>query len=276
MRPGSATSQPACDVSLGDRMPAFGHTHNLRQRFFPSSGACYVELLFQRPVTLVNPTFQSVDNSGGTAKGVATLPSMRWDSLFDDLESQLEHELHAEELDRRAEDHRLRLGRLTLRDRLQTFSGREGSRGEVVLELVTGSTIIVLPQAFGRDWMSGDVLSPDGASGACVVPLNAITGMLLPKGDLARSLAMPDRDEQGPRLSDRIGLSFVLRDLCRRRVYVHLHEGRNTGQVHGGTLDRVAGDHVDLAVHEQGAPRRERNVSHLRIVPVASIGLIVL
>ncbi|MET0843921.1 MAG: hypothetical protein ABWY23_08715 [Mycetocola sp.] len=199
---------------------------------------------------------------------------MRWDSLFDDLESQLEHELHAEEQDRRAEDHRLRLGRLTVRDRLQTFSGKGGPRSEVVLELVTGSTIVVLPQAFGRDWMSGDLLLGDGTSGACIVPLNAITGMLLPKASLARSLAVPERDERGPRLSDRIGLGFVLRDLCRRRVYVRLHDARNAGSVHGGTLDRVAGDHVDLAVHERGAPRRERNVSHLRIVPIGGIGLI--
>jgi hypothetical protein len=201
---------------------------------------------------------------------------MRWDSLFDDLESQLEHESHAEEVDRRAEDHRLRLGRLTLRDRLQAFSGREGSRREVVLELSTGATMIILPQAFGRDWMSGDVLSRDGASGACVVPLSAITGMLLPKECLARSLAVPDRDDRPPRLSDRIGLSFVLRDLCRRRVYVRLHEGTNGHGVHGGTLDRVAADHVDLAVHEPGVPRRERNVSHLRVVPVTAIGLIAL
>ncbi|WP_411722114.1 hypothetical protein [Mycetocola sp.] len=201
---------------------------------------------------------------------------MRWDSLFDDIESQIEHELHAEELDRRAEDQRLRLGRLTLRDRLQTFSGRNGSRGEVVLELVTGATIIILPQAFGRDWLSGDLISRDGASDACVVPLGAITGMLLPKESLARSLAVPDRDEQAPRLSDRIGLSFVLRDLCRRRVYLRLHEGRNAAAVHGGTLDRVAGDHVDLAVHEPDSPRRERNVSHLRVVPLTAIGLIVL
>jgi hypothetical protein len=274
MGPGSLTSHPARDVSLGDRMPAFGHTHGLRQRFFPRSGACYVELLFQRAVPLVNPTFRSVDNSVGAVNEVATLLSMRWDSLFDDLESQLEHELHAEEQDRRAEDHRLRLGRLTLRDRLQTFSGKEGQRGEVVLELVTGSTLIVLPQAFGRDWMSGDVIAPGGASAACVVPLSAITGMLVPKASLARSLAVPERNERGPRLSDRIGLSFVLRDLCRRRVYVRLHDARNAGSVHGGTLDRVAGDHVDLAVHEQGAPRRERNVSHLRIVPLTGIGLI--
>ena len=43
---------------------------------------------------------------------------MRWDNLFSDLESQLEYGLHAEENDLHDEEERLRLGRLSLRDRL--------------------------------------------------------------------------------------------------------------------------------------------------------------
>ncbi|MDI1335854.1 MAG: hypothetical protein PSU94_06675, partial [Lacunisphaera sp.] len=43
---------------------------------------------------------------------------MRWEHLFDDLESQLEQELTAEELDLEGEEERLRLGRLSVRDRL--------------------------------------------------------------------------------------------------------------------------------------------------------------
>ena len=43
---------------------------------------------------------------------------MRWDNLFDDLESQLEQGLTAEEVDLRAEEERLRLGRLGLRERI--------------------------------------------------------------------------------------------------------------------------------------------------------------
>ena len=37
---------------------------------------------------------------------------MRWESLFDDMESQLEQELGAEDEQLRAEEERLRLGRL--------------------------------------------------------------------------------------------------------------------------------------------------------------------
>lgn len=40
---------------------------------------------------------------------------MRWEHLFDDLETQLERELTAEELDLEVEEERLRLGRLSLR-----------------------------------------------------------------------------------------------------------------------------------------------------------------
>ncbi len=43
---------------------------------------------------------------------------MRWDHLFDDLEGQLERELTAEEQDLGIEEERLRLGRLSVRDRV--------------------------------------------------------------------------------------------------------------------------------------------------------------
>jgi hypothetical protein len=46
---------------------------------------------------------------------------MRWDNLFDDLESQLEQELSAEEIDLQAEEERLRLARLGIRDRLRSL-----------------------------------------------------------------------------------------------------------------------------------------------------------
>ena len=53
---------------------------------------------------------------------------MRWDSLFDDLESQLERERTAEELDLEAEEERLRLGRLAVRDRLLALARAPGER----------------------------------------------------------------------------------------------------------------------------------------------------
>ena len=49
---------------------------------------------------------------------------MRWDNLFDDLEGQLEHELTSEEIDLQAEEERLRLGRMSLRDRILAIHDR--------------------------------------------------------------------------------------------------------------------------------------------------------
>ena len=77
--------------------------------------------------------------------------------------------------------------------------------------------------------------------------------------------------ESSARLAERIGLSFVLRDLCRRRAPVRLTTV--DGMVHG-TLDRVARDHVDLALHEPGSLRREREIQGYRIVPLARVLLI--
>ena len=63
------------------------------------------------------PHCGAVDNVGPVSVRV-TVSAMRWDNLFDDLESQLEQGLTAEELDLKAEEERLRLGRLGLRDRI--------------------------------------------------------------------------------------------------------------------------------------------------------------
>ena len=53
---------------------------------------------------------------------------MRWDRLFDDIESQLERELSAEELDLAAEEERVRLARLGMRDRLVALRAADPER----------------------------------------------------------------------------------------------------------------------------------------------------
>lgn len=195
---------------------------------------------------------------------------MRWDNLFDDLEGQLEQELHAEEIDLHAEEERLRLGRLSLRSRLAGLSGQPGRGGGDVLRvaLVSGETITIRPTTFGRDWLAADLL--DGAPGAqCVLPLAAIAAVILHHDQVAASLGA--ESESAARLVDRIGLPFVLRDLCRRRKSLLL---RTPGGLVTGTIDRVGRDHVDVAVHEPGTLRRAGEVQHYRIVPLAQIQLV--
>jgi hypothetical protein len=197
---------------------------------------------------------------------------MRWDSLFDDLESQLEHELHSDENDLRAEEYRHRLGRLSLRERIATFSsqGRQ-DREPVSLELVTGETIVVVPQTFGRDWLSADLVTAGEHAGAVIVLMDAVAAVVVPKPMVTRSLDVPEVADSEPRLTDRIGIAFALRDVCRRRAFVAVHCVSGISAVHSGTIDRVGRDHFDLAVHEAGVPRRERNVAHERLVPFSQL-----
>jgi len=189
---------------------------------------------------------------------------MRWDDLFDDLESQLERELSAEELDLQIEEERLRLGRLSVRERLLALGS-----GTIAVTLVTGERFTARPVAFGRDWFSADV----GVERVrqCVIPLGAIAGISLAPGLVGGSLAGVADAGGHPSLSDRLGLAFVLRDLCRRRRAVDLVLA--SGVAHG-TIDRVGRDHVDLAVHDRGEPRREGAVREVRIVPLAALLLV--
>jgi hypothetical protein len=191
---------------------------------------------------------------------------MRWDNLFDDLESQLEHELDAEEIDLRAEEERLRLARLTLRDRLMCAAEEDAG---IPMRLIDGRAVTVRPVTFGKDWFAADLIAPGpfrSDTDQVVVPLAAIASVTLSASALPSSTAEP----AGPRsrLVDRLGLAFVLRDFCRRRAAVSIATG--DAELHG-TIDRVGRDHVDLAMHEPGSNRRASNVTEVRIVPLATI-----
>jgi hypothetical protein len=196
---------------------------------------------------------------------------MRWDNLFDDLESQLEQELSAEEVDLRAEEERLRLARLGIRDRLLAID-----KGMLKLVLADGSRIAVAPSTFGRDWCAGELIEESGRRPHCVVPLDAIAAILLGKDQVTDSLGVADKAEAPDSLSARLGLPFVLRDLCRRRQPLELlvdDRGTTSGRMHG-TIDRVGRDHLDLAVHEAGRPRRESEVTEYRIVRLSQLLLV--
>ena len=196
---------------------------------------------------------------------------MRWNNLFDDLEGQLEHELGAEEVDLRGEEERLRLGRLSVRDRLQSLHETAGAADYALrLAMLDGSVIRLRPLGFGKDWMSAELLNKAARRSQVIVPLEAVEGILLDRGQVAGSLvARPGDGARG--LSARLGLAFVLRDLCRRRSPVDLVLA--AGTLHG-TIDRVGRDHCDVAVHEPGTARRESEVVQYRIVPFAQLLLV--
>jgi hypothetical protein len=197
---------------------------------------------------------------------------MRWDSLFDDLESQLEQELTAEEVDLQAEEERLRLARLGIRDRLRSLHAAADATGRMLqLSLADGTRVVVDPSTFGRDWLAGELVEESGHRPQCVVALDAVDGVTLTRNQVIPSLDTSGSEESAGSLSARLGLQFVLRDLCRRRQAVDLW--LRSGRMHG-TIDRVGRDHIDLAVHEAGRPRRESEVGEYRVVRLSQLVLV--
>lgn len=193
---------------------------------------------------------------------------MRWQNLFDDLEGQLESELDAEEVDLLAEEERLRLGRLTLRDRLRALHVDDPA-SRVSLVVRGGQRLPIAVAALGRDWIAGELDS--GALRSAIVPLAAIVAVEPGGGQLAASLRVDPAPEPPTALSARLGLAFVLRDLCRRRAAVEVH---HDGDGRHGTIDRVGRDHLDLAEHAVGEPRRATAVARIRIVAFPAIDLV--
>ena len=193
---------------------------------------------------------------------------VRWDDLFDDLEGQLERELHSEAADLRLHEERQRLEKLSLRTRLSNVA-RSAALGDPLrlrVVLVSGETLALRPTTLGRDWLAADLLDAQNGRVQCVIPLSAIAGVLLTEEQSLISLAV-ESDATG-KVIERVGFPFVLRDLCRRRRTVDLD---TRGGVLVGTIDRVARDHLDLAVHPLGTLRRASEVLHYRLVPLWQI-----
>lgn len=194
---------------------------------------------------------------------------MRFDLLFDDLEAQLDSQLASDSAHQRAEEERLRAARTSLRERLAAVLGTDDAG--VRLLFVDGSAAEAELGTLGRDWLAATL--PGG--GECVVPLGSIASVSLSAAQAHASRErMPERKAGAPgALTDRIGIGVVLRDLARRRVALDVVSRAERAPVHG-TIDRVGADHLDLAVHERGAVRRESSVLERRIVALAAITML--
>jgi hypothetical protein len=107
--------------------------------------------------------------------------------------------------------------------------------------------------------MAGDI---DGgpAQTQAIVPLAAIDSVQLTPSQAIDSL---DPLVLTSELAARLGVAFLLRDLCRRRSIVTLI---TAGASATGTIDRVGRDHVDLAVHDPDRPRRTSEVESVHVV----------
>lgn len=189
---------------------------------------------------------------------------MRWDRFFDDLEGQLASEWEAERAALDTEAERLRLSRVGLRERLMALVGRDRDATTLSFEIADGTVLSAEVTGAGADWVA---LDDRGA--AIVLPFASITAIGMPHADVLRT-ARPA--PPAPPLADRMTLGFVVRDLVRRRVAVtvFLRHGRTLA----GTIDRGGADHLDMALHEPGTPRRVREVTGHRIVPFGAVAWI--
>lgn len=197
---------------------------------------------------------------------------MRWERLFQDLEDQLEREADAELEDIARDEERLRIARLSVIDRLRDFVGEPGTVPTVlvsVTQAVLDCTII----RCGRDWMLVQIHEPVSLAGTALVPVASLRSVRIGASGLRearRPQFAASAVSQRP-LSPDIALTFVLRDLCRRRRHVTL---RGDATETAGTIDRVGKDHLDIAIHSAGIPRSSPAVSHIEIVPLARIDLV--
>lgn len=187
---------------------------------------------------------------------------MRWERFFEDLQGQFDAEWEAERAVLDTEAERLRLSRVTLRERLLVLAHTDDTqRPELTVDLLSADTLTGVLTAVGADWMG-----LDAQRRSVLVPVATVTGVGVGEGDLLRAA----RPHPAPRVgvSERMGIGFVLRDLARRRVPVAMQVGARTVS---GTIDRAGADHLDLALHDIDEPRRAASVRGYRLVPFTAL-----
>jgi len=179
---------------------------------------------------------------------------VRWDSLFADLEAQLDAADGgaAGELGERV---RAEVAGVHLRDRLR------GARGQVLgLRLLAGARVEGRLRAAGPDW-----LLLDEPAGEALVPLGVVTAV----EGLPRALAAP-----AGAVEARLGLASVLRGVSRDRSAVRVALLGEALGVLTGTVDRVGADHLEVAQHPVDEPRRAGSVRSAVVVPLAALACV--
>ncbi|MHA7209485.1 hypothetical protein [Arthrobacter sp. MDT1-65] len=175
---------------------------------------------------------------------------MRWDALFDDLESQLEAATAAGLESEIRERTRVEQSRLTLGQRLL------GSVGTPVHASTSGGRFLsgTLTHV-GSQWIS---LAVEGRS--VIVPLASLQSL---RG-LGRGVGQVPSG-----VRTKLGLGAALRALSRDRAQVSLWLGSTSR--HAGVIDRVGADFFELGLVAAGDERRAAAVRDALTVPFAAI-----
>lgn len=182
---------------------------------------------------------------------------VRWERLFADLEAELEAAEHADLEAEVADRARAELSRVRLVDRLRAVVD-----AELALTLPGAGLVRAVLREVGSEWL---LVEEEPGRRDVLIPLARVLAI----SGLGRAAAPPG---SAGRVVSRLGLVTALRVVVRDRVpvVVVLVDG---GAVHG-TLDRVGADHVDVAEHPAGEPRRPGAVTGVRTVPLDAIALV--
>ena len=176
---------------------------------------------------------------------------MRWEGLFADLEGRLAAEERRELDDEVAERTRRERALVELSARLSAATG-----SPLRLTMVGGSPLHGELLDVGDGWVL--VRAVDSAR-EVLVPLHAVA-----------AVTALGRESDPGRVARRFALGSALRALSRDRatVGVSLLGG---GPVLVGTIDAVGADHLDLAEHPEGVPRRQENVRSVTTMPFGAL-----
>ena len=176
---------------------------------------------------------------------------MRWEGLFADLEGRLAAEERRQLDDEVAERTRRERALVTLSGRLAASVGTD-----VGLGLVGGVDVSGRLLDLGAEWL---LVRAHVTGREVVVPLLAV-----------RTVAELGRRAEDARSARRFTLGYALRALSRDRatVAVRLAGG---GPALIGTIDAVGADHLDLAQHADGEPRRRENITAVTTVPFTAL-----
>lgn len=176
---------------------------------------------------------------------------MRWEGLFADLEGQLAAEQRRERDDEVAERTRRERALVTLPARLAAAVGTP-----VRMSMAGGLQVDGVLKDLGEDWL---LVRAAADAHEVLVPFAALMAV--------RALGPHSTPARGAR---RFGLGYALRALSRDRATVVISLV-GAGPRLLGTIDAVGADHLDLAEHLEGLPRRRENVRAVATVPFAAV-----
>src|ERR1700712_1693379 len=187
---------------------------------------------------------------------------MRWEQLFSDLDARCDELADAEMMAELADRERVAAGAISVVERIGGAIGRPLRVRTTAGIAVTGALLEI-----GPDWL----LIQEGPGREVLLALTAVT--------IVEGLAAATGPAVGG-VKLRLNLRFALRGIARDRSPVALVVCGGVGEPMGlyteitGTVDRVGGDFVEVALHAPWEPRRAASVRSVVLVPLAAVVLV--